>query len=119
MSSGRMNSSKHEILSQGASGNRRAAPGASQRRAWWCFWAAFALAGLALESLSGAGLSADPELRVAYLDPGTGSFVIQALVAMLAGIAVAAKVYWQRIKGFLGFAVSSDDDDAPESRDER
>ena len=77
----------------------------------------FALAAVAFEWLSAAKLPADSELRVAYLDPGTGSFVIQAFIAMLAGVAVAGKVYWQRIKGFLGFATPGDDD-APEGRDE-
>ena len=71
----------------------------------------------ALELFSGSSLRGDPTLQLAYLDPGAGSFVIQALVAMLAGIAVTVKVYWHRIKGFFGFE-TPDDDDASESRDE-
>ena len=37
----------------------------------------------------------------AYIDPGTGSYVIQLLIAALAGIAVAIKIYWSKIKGFF------------------
>lgn len=34
---------------------------------------------------------------VAYLDPGSGSMVTQAVVAGVAGAAVVAKVGWRRI----------------------
>jgi hypothetical protein len=53
---------------------------------------------------------AGEELRLAYLDPGAGSFMIQALVAALAGIAVTARLYWSKIKSMLGIATSDDDD---------
>jgi hypothetical protein len=46
---------------------------------------------------------------LAYIDPGSGSFVLQALIAALAGTLVAVNIYWQKIKRFLG--LSSDDDD--------
>ncbi len=39
--------------------------------------------------------------RLAYLDPGSGSFILQALVAMLAGAIVAINAYWTRIKRFF------------------
>jgi hypothetical protein len=42
------------------------------------------------------------EIRVAYLDPGTGSLIIQAVVAALAGVAVAVTAYWHKIKSFFG-----------------
>lgn len=38
----------------------------------------------------------------AYIDPGTGSMLVQAVVAAVAGAALAAKAYWQRIRAFLG-----------------
>jgi hypothetical protein len=41
-------------------------------------------------------------LHLAYLDPGTGSFIIQALIAALAGIAVTSRIYWRKIKGVFG-----------------
>ncbi len=37
-----------------------------------------------------------------YVDPGTGSFVLQALAASLAGVLVAANGYWKRMKARLG-----------------
>ncbi len=33
----------------------------------------------------------------AYLDPGTGSFIIQAIVAIILGGLLAIKMYWSRI----------------------
>jgi len=41
------------------------------------------------------------EIRVAYLDPGTGSLILQALVATLAGVVVAVTTYWQKIRAFF------------------
>jgi hypothetical protein len=36
-----------------------------------------------------------------YLDPGTGSFLFQMLLAALMGILLAVKIYWRKIKGFF------------------
>ncbi len=33
-----------------------------------------------------------------YLDPGSGSFLIQLLLAALLGIGVAVRIYWTKIK---------------------
>jgi hypothetical protein len=33
----------------------------------------------------------------AYLDAGSGSLIVQAVVAGTAGVLVAVKIYWQRI----------------------
>ena len=38
----------------------------------------------------------------AYLDPGTGSLLLQGLLAALAAIAVVTKVYWHRLLRFFG-----------------
>ncbi len=61
------------------------------------------------------------DLRVAYIDPGAGSFIVQALVATAAGVAVATRAYWSRIKAFLGATSSSSGDEESPSRhaDER
>jgi hypothetical protein len=40
---------------------------------------------------------------LAYLDPGAGSMILQALVGGVAGAAVVGKLYWARIKRMLGF----------------
>lgn len=36
-----------------------------------------------------------------YLDPGSGSFIIQMLLAGLLGIAVAVRIYWKKIVAFF------------------
>jgi hypothetical protein len=38
---------------------------------------------------------------LAYLDPGTGSMLLQLLVGGIAAIGVAAKFYWRRILRLL------------------
>lgn len=37
------------------------------------------------------------EPAYAYLDPGTGSILIQGLLAAIAGAAMTIKLYWRRI----------------------
>ena len=37
----------------------------------------------------------------AYLDPGTGSFLIQIILAGLLGIGVAVRIYWDKIKALF------------------
>ena len=54
--------------------------------------------------------------RFAYIDPGAGSFVIQALVAALAGILVTGRIYWSKIKKMLG--MTTDDDEDSDADDE-
>ena len=34
----------------------------------------------------------------AYLDPGTGSILFQALIGALAGFLITVKIFWHRIK---------------------
>lgn len=36
-----------------------------------------------------------------YLDPGTGSMLLQLLLGGVAGTLVVCKLYWARIKAFL------------------
>jgi hypothetical protein len=40
----------------------------------------------------------------AYLDPGTGSAILQGILGALAAIAVVTKLYWYRILRFLGLS---------------
>jgi hypothetical protein len=58
-----------------------------------------------------AGSLADSGTRLAYVDPGSGSFILQALVATLAGAAVAINAYWVKIKGLFGRGTPDDDED--------
>ena len=50
---------------------------------------------------------------VAYIDPGTGSFVLQALVATFAGAAVAVNLHWKRIKRFFARSQGGEKRDDP------
>lgn len=48
----------------------------------------------------------------AYIDPGTGSFLVQGIIALVVGAGVAIKLYWRRIKAAItGKPVETDDDD--------
>ena len=38
----------------------------------------------------------------AYLDAGTGSIILQAVLGALVGAAVAVKLFWGQIKSFFG-----------------
>ncbi len=42
------------------------------------------------------------EPAYAYLDPGTGSILLQGLIAAVAGGLVAIRVYWAKIRSLLG-----------------
>lgn len=44
----------------------------------------------------------------AYLDPGSGSLILQAVVGGVAAVAVAGKFYWRRFLGFIGIKKSDD-----------
>jgi len=46
-----------------------------------------------------------------YLDPGSGSFLIQLLIAALLGLGVAVRASWSRIKGWFGIKPKADEDD--------
>jgi hypothetical protein len=37
----------------------------------------------------------------AYLDPGTGSILVQSLLAGIAGAVAVLSLYWQRVKAFF------------------
>ena len=48
----------------------------------------------------------------AYLDPASGSMLLQMIVGGIAGVALAIKMFWHRILGFFGVRPKSTDDDA-------
>ena len=75
---------------------------------------------LMLPSLAFGWSSPSPsaELRLAYIDPGTGSFVAQAVIAMIAGIAVTARLYWTKIKSMLGLSSMDNYDEDADTDDE-
>jgi hypothetical protein len=51
-----------------------------------------------------------------YLDPGSGSFLIQLLIAALLGIGVAVRASWSKIKGWFGIKPKTDEDDDADSK---
>lgn len=52
-----------------------------------------------------------------YLDPGSGSFLIQLAIAALLGLGVASRAYWSKIKGWFGIkSKPAEDDDESESK---
>jgi hypothetical protein len=53
----------------------------------------------------------------AYLDPGTGSMLVQGLIAVVAAAAVTVRVYWQRIQAAFGRAPEAHSDGDGSQRD--
>ena len=47
----------------------------------------------------------------AYIDPGTGSLLIQGLLAAVAGAMVTIRFYWHRILTFFGRDKNKDNKD--------
>lgn len=49
----------------------------------------------------------------AYLDPGSGSYLLQLLIAGALGALFALRLYWKRVREFLsGFLQRSSEDEA-------
>lgn len=51
----------------------------------------------------------------AYLDPGTGSMLVQMLLGGVAGAMVIGKLYWQQVKAFFGRRPLENSDQEPAS----
>ena len=45
---------------------------------------------------------------VAYLDPGTGSMLLQVILGGIAAIGVAIKLYWHKLRAAFGMAKKPD-----------
>jgi len=41
------------------------------------------------------------QIVLAYIDPGTGSYLIQLLIATILGSLFALKTYWRKIRGLI------------------
>ncbi len=48
----------------------------------------------------------------AYLDPGSGSFLIQLLIAGLVGAGFLIKTYWKKITGLFSRSAPKKEDDS-------
>lgn len=52
-----------------------------------------------------------------YLDPGSGSFLIQLAIAALLGLGIAFRASWSKIKGWFGIKPKpTEDDDESENK---
>lgn len=51
-------------------------------------------------AMSAVLLSIAPQAQ-AYLDPGTGSILLQGLIAAVAAVVAYAGMYWQKVKSFF------------------
>jgi hypothetical protein len=64
-------------------------------------------------SFGGSFLSAviDAGAFCAYIDPGTGSIIIQALIGLVLGTLLALKMFWYRIRSGLSRLFGKKDGD--------
>ncbi len=56
--------------------------------------------------LAAFSLLISTDTSFAYIDPGSGSMILQVLIASILGILTAVKIYWHKIKSY--FSKSSD-----------
>jgi hypothetical protein len=49
-----------------------------------------------------------------YLDPGTGSFLVQLLIGGLVAVGFGVRMFWGKIKGLFNRGKSTNDDDSIE-----
>jgi len=42
-----------------------------------------------------------PNALLAYIDPGTGSYILQLIIAAFVGVSFTVKIFWKRIKRFF------------------
>jgi len=48
---------------------------------------------------------------LAYLDPGTGSMMLQVILGGVAAVGVALKLYWHRLRAAFGLAKKKEAED--------
>ncbi len=78
-----------------------AKPWVRSRRIRVAAWFGVGLVAAAFAPTAAIAAGQPLEIRVAYLDPGTGSLILQALVAALAGAVVVITSYWQKIRALF------------------
>lgn len=61
-------------------------------------------------------LSTSMRFSRAYLDPGTGSMILQVILGGVAGAAVAVKMFWHRVAAIIPFGSREPSDDASSER---
>jgi hypothetical protein len=50
-----------------------------------------------------------PKLPLAYLDPGSGSVLLQLLLGGIAAVGVTARLYWRRVQRALRLRRAEED----------
>jgi hypothetical protein len=60
-----------------------------------------AVATIAISSAIAVSLT-PVEAHAQYLDPGAGSIIVQAVIAVVVGVAATTRIYWYRISAFFG-----------------
>jgi hypothetical protein len=62
-------------------------------------------------SVASVALMTSAPAAFAYLDPGTGSMIIQGLIAAIAMAGVTARMYWSKLQSVLGWGANKSSDD--------
>jgi hypothetical protein len=66
--------------------------------------------------LAGLLLGVATSNAYAYLDPGTGSMILQVLLGGVAGVMLAGKLYWQKFLSLFGVRRKVEDEFAASER---
>lgn len=64
--------------------------------------------------INGIFLSTPSKNPPLYLDPGSGSYIFQLIIAALVGGAFVVKMYWSKISGFFRKLFNRGTDDTQE-----
>ncbi len=51
-----------------------------------------------------------------YLDPGSGSFILQIAIAAILAAGVAVRAFWGKISGWLGTKPKKEEDDSEDEQ---
>ncbi len=63
-------------------------------------------------AIAGLVVGASTSSAYAYLDPGTGSIILQVLLGGAAGVALVGKLYWQKFLSLFGMARPLEDSES-------
>lgn len=55
---------------------------------------------------------------MAYIDPGSGSAIMSAIIAAFVAVGLAIKTFWYKIKGFLGLSKKTEINPSETDEDE-
>ena len=60
----------------------------------------------------------NPSFAYAYLDPGTGSIILQAIIGLIAAGLTAVSIYWEKFKSIISkvFMIDKKDENKDKSK---